>query len=223
MENCFLYDNCNHKDCGGFCLRRYKLEYLFKASNLTVSQRKHISLRIDSDGTDLAAFRQLAQIEQNIEDFVEAGHNLYIHSSNCGNGKTSWAVRMIQRYLDMIWPDSDLRCRALFINMPDFLQDIKDNMFDKEYINELKRNIREADLVVWDDIATKIATGYEIDSITGLLDRRIRDNKTNIYTSNLNDSEIAKALGERLASRICNESINIELHGADKRGFGGNN
>lgn len=41
--------------------------------------------------------------------------------------------------------------------------------------------------------------------------------KANIFTSNLNSDEIYSALGSRLGSRICNASINIELHGADKR------
>jgi DNA replication protein DnaC len=41
--------------------------------------------------------------------------------------------------------------------------------------------------------------------------------KSNIFTSNLGKRELTNALGERLGSRICNKSIDIELHGADKR------
>ena len=52
------------------------------------------------------------------------------------------------------------------------------------------------------------------------------EKKSNIFTSNLGKRELANALGERLASRICNTSIDIELNGADKRYLGikgGNN
>ena len=44
--------------------------------------------------------------------------------------------------------------------------------------------------------------------------------KSNIFTSNLGSKELANSLGERLASRICNKSIDIELHGSDKRYLG---
>ena len=44
--------------------------------------------------------------------------------------------------------------------------------------------------------------------------------KSNIFTSNLGKRELSNALGERLASRICNKSIDIELQGADKRYLG---
>jgi DNA replication protein DnaC len=44
--------------------------------------------------------------------------------------------------------------------------------------------------------------------------------KSNIFTSNLGNKELTNALGERLASRICNKSIDIELHGTDKRYLG---
>ena len=41
--------------------------------------------------------------------------------------------------------------------------------------------------------------------------------KSNIFTSNLEEAKLTAALGERLASRICHKSIDIELHGSDKR------
>ena len=44
--------------------------------------------------------------------------------------------------------------------------------------------------------------------------------KSNIFTSNLGKRELTNALGERLASRICNKSIDIELKGSDKRFLG---
>ena len=77
----------------------------------------------------------------------------------------------------------------------------------------------QADLVVWDDIATKSATVFEAEHLLSYIDTRINDNKSNIYTSNLDANEIQEKLGPRLYSRIVNYSTEIELNGKDKRGI----
>ena len=51
-----------------------------------------------------------------------------------------------------------------------------------------------------------------------MIDGRINAGKANIFSSNLNDTELHDALGDRLSSRICNLGYNIELVGGDKRG-----
>ena len=65
-EKCFLYDACNHKDCGKFCVRKYKMDMLYSNSLLTDAQKVHITLKVDEDGTDLEEFKQLAEIEKDI-------------------------------------------------------------------------------------------------------------------------------------------------------------
>lgn len=218
---CNYYDNCNHKDCDKpFCLKKYKLDCLYMEALLSDSQKRHVVLRVDEDRTDLAEFQRLVNIEKNIEIFVAEKQNLYIHSSNCGNGKTSWAVRMLAAYLDRIWPQSELTCRVLFISVPRFLIASKEKISAKnEYFDHIKDNYLKADIVVWDDVAAKVGTEYEISQLLSMIDARLTIEKTNIFTSNLNHVQMASALGERITSRICNKSIDIELHGSDKRGL----
>lgn len=225
LKNCLSFHNCNHKDCDkDFCLRKYKLDYLYESSLLASSQRKVINILVDEDGTDLEEFKQLAQIQKEIEEFVAEGKNLYLHSSNCGNSKTTWAVRLIQSYFDKIWYKTPLTCKALFISVPRFLLALKDNISAKsDYITYIKDNIMNADLVVWDDLGAKIASEFELNHLLSLIDGRIALGKSNIYTTNLSPQEITVALGERLSSRVCQYSIDIEFHGADKRKIGGNN
>lgn len=229
MSDCWLYNKCNHRDCPTesephkFCLRRYKLDQLYESSLLSMSQREHQKLRVDADGTDYDEFKKIVEIEQNIVQFVENGRNLYIHSHNCGNGKTTSAVRLIQSYFNNIWPESEVGCRALFISVPRFLIELKDFSNRSEYVDFIKENIMTADLVVWDDIAAKVGTEFELNQLLSYIDGRISLGKSNVYTSNLNSTEMRVALGDRLASRICNYSVDIELHGADKRAILGGN
>ena len=219
MSTCFLYDVCNHRDCDkDFCLRKYKMDSLYSAALMTESQKKHITLRVDEDGTDLEQFQQLASIEQSIVSFINEGKNLYIHSANCGNGKSSWSLRLAEAYFNKIWARTEPKCRVLFISVPRFLLALKDDITTKNaYVAYIKENVLEADLVIWDDIAAKMGSEFELTHLLNIIDNRLALSKSNIYTSNLNRQQLYNALGERLTSRIANMSIDIELHGADKR------
>jgi DNA replication protein DnaC len=194
------------------------MDSLYSAALMTDSQKQHITLNVDQDGADLEQFKQLASIEQNIVKFVEDGKNLYLHSANCGNGKSSWSLRLAEAYFDKIWARSEAKCRVLFISVPRFLLALKENISNKStYVDYIKENVFEADLVIWDDIAAKMGSEFELTHLLNIIDNRLALGKSNIYTTNLNRQQLYNALGERLTSRIANMSIDIELFGADKR------
>jgi DNA replication protein DnaC len=194
------------------------MDSLYSAALMTESQKQHIALRVDQDGTDLEQFKQLAAIEQDIVNFIKEGKNLYLHSSNCGCGKTSWSLRLTEAYFNKIWARSEAKCRVLFISVPRFLLALKDNITAKSsYVEYIKENVFEADLVIWDDIAAKMGSEFELTHLLNIIDNRLALGKSNIYTSNLNRQQLYTALGERLTSRIANMSIDIELFGSDKR------
>jgi DNA replication protein DnaC len=201
-------------------IKQFKLDYLFKKALLSDKQRKRIDLILDEDELDLKAYEFLKSIEDTIVDFVKNGNSLYIHSTMCGNGKTSWAIRMIQAYFEKIWSKTELKCRALFISVPRYMIAIKDNIDEKsDYVDYIKKNILTADIVIWDEIGTKGLTQFEHENIMSLINSRIDAGKTNIYTSNLTDSQLLESVGKRLYSRISGTSHRVELKGKDKRGL----
>ena len=201
-------------------VRDIRLNMLFNLANMTTCQRERIALRIDADGTDKDEFVHLSSIDKNIDEFVKKGKNLYIHSRQCGNGKSSWALRMAIDYLNSIVEKTSLTCKVLYLNVPDYLMELKSNINEKsEFVYYVKKNIDKANLVIFDDIGTKSATQFEADALQTIIDKRLANKKSNIYTSNLSYDELHSVLGDRLASRIINNSINIELHGNDKRGI----
>ena len=220
-DKCWKYHNCDAecKHSNVYCPKLFRTDFLFNESLLSDKQRKYIPLRIDEDGTDREAFSRLKSIETHIDQFVESGANLFLHSTKCGNGKTAWALRLVQTYVDKIWHKSDLRCRVLFIHVPRFLLALKDSISsNNEYVNHIKKNVLEADIVVFDEVATKSFSTFEHEHILSLINTRIDMNKTNIYTSNIAGAELREKVGERLYSRIVNMSVDIELFGSDKRG-----
>lgn len=224
-DNCFVNQRCAKYKRGDvvegvFCLKQFKLSSLYDEAFITDKQRKHVNLRIDNDGTDREQFLYLTSVETNIESFVSEGNNLYIYSTTCGNGKTSWALRLCQAYLNKIWLKSQVTCKVLFINVPKFFLMLKDNISNQnDYIMHIKKNVVDCDLVVWDDIGTKVGTEFEIENLLNIINNRIDNGKTNIYTSNITPDQLRQRVGERLYSRIINLSQNVELRGSDKRGL----
>ena len=210
---------CNTCD-SYFCIKLYKLTELYDKALIPQSKRKPFKLRIDADETDKDKFMLLKTIENEIQDFVDDGANLYIYSNNCGNGKTSWAIRLVQSYLNRIWITSELTCRALYVCVPQFLLALKDNITERnDYVNYILKHVNSADLVIWDDVATKSFTEFERERLFALINDRLIQNKSNIFTSNLSPTDLDTLVGARLYSRIVNSSMCIELRGKDKRGI----
>lgn len=220
MVNCWLEDSCKHIHCNdpNGCMIKFKLDYLYSEANVPPALRKKTILRPDADNTDLDEFLFLKEIQGKILEFVQGGKQLLIHSNTCGNGKTAWSIKLLQAFFNKIWLNTDLRCRALFISVPQYLIGIKDNLSSKsEYIEHIKENALTCDLIIWDDIGTKAVTTFEQENLFSIIDARIAAGKANIFTSNLLDKELHEALGDRLASRICNIGYNIVFNGGDKR------
>ena len=210
--------NCECKFGDVYCPKLYKLDYLYEQALLPMNLRSPIGLTPTK--LDESVFEELAGIKANINNFIADGNNLYIFSKITGNGKTSWSIKLLQEFFNNIWAETDLVCRGLFVNVPRFLIELKNNIGNKsEYIEHIMNNITTADVVVWDDIGTKVGTEFELEHLYTIINSRIELNKSNIYTSNLSSNELEKSLGLRISSRITKLSYNVELKGMDMRGL----
>ena len=216
IQSCWYKRICTEQ-CSENCIR-YKLMYsLFKQSNLPEALWDYKSLTCKDK--DYSAFKELQAKSDAILNFIEAGNNLYIYSENCGNGKTTWAIRLMYSYFDKIWHKSCFDCKALFVSVPKFLYNCKRSISqDVKGFEELCNLISEVDLVIWDDIGEMKASDYEHQILFQYIDDRINSKKSNIYTSNKNKEQLEDVLGVRLASRIYNCSECIEFLEEDKRG-----
>ena len=221
-DRCFKYNQGNNKevcDSESFCMKLFKLDALYNMSLLSFEQRKHQDLFLDESRIDEDSFILLKDIQNNIENFVVNGSNLYIYSSITGNGKTAWAIRLLQSYFNKIWYKTELECKGLFLSVPRYLLAIKDNIGSfNEYAVFVKDNILNADIVIWDDIGTKAATSFEHENLLSIIDNRMCYNKCNIFTSNVSPEDLKVLAGDRLYSRIINYSTCIKFNGCDKRG-----
>lgn len=219
-ENCWYKSVCskyNTNECNGTCIRYLKMNYLTQAALLTKEQQK--PQKLVPDDCDIEKFQRLAIIKQNIVQFVDNGGQLLITSNHTGNGKTTWAIKMIMSYLNAIWHKTDFKPRALFVNLPTFFNLLKENISEsQEVIKHIKDNITNVDLVVWDEIGIKNMSNFEMEHFLSFIDARMRNGKANIFTSNLIEQQLRETYGDRLESRILKTSEIIEFNGDDKRG-----
>lgn len=220
-DNCPYKEVCNSystRECNAGCIRYLEMDYLLHMSCIPKSKR--IPKTLTPENIDLESFRRLNTIKNDIVNFVNDGCSLYLYSQTTGNGKTSWAIKILLKYFDKVWAGNRFKPRGLFINVPNFLRMVTENVQNPtEEFQELKQLIATVDLVVWDDIGATKLTDYDHKNLLSFVDQRVLADKANIYTGNLPGEMLSDAVGYRLASRIYNESSVIELKGQDRRGM----
>lgn len=224
-EKCWFKDQCedyNDPDkCRQVCLFYLQMHYMFGHSNLP--PRFHRQIFLTPEACDRPAFDQLTKLKENIKEFVEDGKNLYLYSPYVGNGKTSWAIKLMQRYFNEVWEYNCFRTRGIFLPVGWFLTKLKQTITRPDAsFDQLFAAMHECDMVIWDDIASVKLSEYDHTILLTYIDHRILNGKTNIFTGNLsNTEEMEKALGPRLASRVWYADYSIKLRGRDRRADSG--
>ena len=215
LSRCWYEEVCTQKAdmCYSTCIRYNEMAYMIDNSGIPKAKQRPIIL---DGGEDYDVFAQLADIKDNIVEFVHDGNNIYLASERTGNGKTSWAIKLLLKYFDQIWAGNGFQVRGLFIHVPTLLMKLKN--FDDPLSKSYKQQILECDLVVWDDIATTQISNYDYNNLLNFIDYRLAEEKSNIFTGNQTTKDnLENILGVRLASRVWNPSQVFIFKGKDRR------
>lgn len=218
QKDCWYRDVCSEapKGCTATCVRFAEMLYLMQRSNLPKYRWFPEPLYADKD---LNAFRELKAIKDNIKNWVKEGNSLYLYSESYGNGKTSWAVKLMLAYFNQIWRGNCFRTRGIFISVPEFFdrERMRISNQDEEF-TRIRDSLIDADLVIWDDVSCVRMTDYNASIFFNFIEARIMSGKANIFTGNLGPQRLEEFIGRRLTSRIWNASQVIEFVDGDKRG-----
>ena len=210
-------DKYKKTGCDSSCIRYMEMHYLMNNSGIPRAQQYAKALIPSKQ--DIDAFMELKAIKDDIVQFVKNGESVYIYSENLGNGKTTWSIKLMQKFFDQVWAGNGFRVRGIFINVPTFLMKIKEGINRKdEDFETLRENLLKVDLVIWDDIASTKLSDFDHGMLLSYIDSRKLSGLSNIYTGNLADDKLADAIGNRLASRVWNDSQIVHFVGADRRG-----
>ena len=211
--DCWYQEVCD-EDCTN-CFKYKTMKWQF--DNCGLPKAKYKTIKLIPQQADRETFKHLAEIRKNILDFVDSGKNLYICGNNPGSGKTSWAIKMLQTYFHYKAETNMWNLKGMFVSVPTYLLSAKD--FNNPMSNEYKKNLRNVDLLILDDIAVTGISEYDYLQLFTLIDERMMAEKSIIFTSNVtNVNTLVKSVGDRLASRIWNNSEVIEIKGGDMRG-----
>ena len=214
-SECWYADTCQ-EDCDR-CVTFIQLDWQMKNSGLPPAKQRPIQLFVTPHNEcDREKYIRLAEIRKNIVEYVGNGNNLYICGTNTGNGKTSWAIKMLHTYFHNRCEGNYENLLGLYVSTVDLLLKLKD--FNNPLPAKYKQQLETVDLVIWDDIAVTGISQYDFTQLYSIINNRIFAGKSNIFTSNVIDfDKLSQVLGSRLASRIYNDSEKIELKGVDMR------
>lgn len=162
---------------------------------------------------DVASFLRLKHIKDHIVQFVEDGYNLYISSEKLGNGKTTWALKLLYKYFDEVWCGNGFVPRGYFIYVPEFLNKYSFNYKTSEEFKDLSKLLKNVDLVIWDDIAYSKLTQLECTVLNTFIDYRLMKGKSNVFTGCLLGDNIKENMDERLYTRIWKDSEVVKFIG----------
>lgn len=198
--------------CGGYRV----LRALYNLSKIPEKYRYHIAL--DANDEDLASFIALDNYKEKVLEKVEAGDGLYIWGKSTGSGKTSWACKIMSHYFRKIAFDTGLENEGLYIFLPTFLQDLRDNYDNKDPdFEQVLSMVKECKLLIVDDIGAETFTEWVRERMVSIINMRSSNGLCTIYTSNLSPEELTENMGERIASRVLGSSQVVEIMGGDRR------
>lgn len=199
--------------CGGYRV----LRALYNLSKIPTEYRYNIAL--SPQQRDLEAFEKLNKFKESVVENIGAGANLYIWGKNTGNGKTSWACKIMGYYFRKIAFTSGLENEGLYIYLPTFLDDLRNSYGNPspEFDDELEM-VKKCKLLIIDDVGAEKLTEWVRERIISIIHTRVSNGLSTIYTSNLSPEELKAEMGDRISSRILGCSTVIEITGADRRG-----
>lgn len=212
---CWFKNNCPREiniGCNELCPIRSEFDYLLNTSNIPDEFKKKVKLY--PEDCDYDAFTTLKDIQLDIELFTEQGRILYLWSTECGVGKTSFVTKILKTFLAVKCYGNGYKDLAWFEYAPSFVLAAKE--FKSEDRLERIKNLSERELCVIDDIGAVNPSNYDMSVLSSVIDTRYSKGLSTLYTSNISPENLELLLGARIADRILSDIV-IEFRGLGRR------
>lgn len=215
---CFAEHYCkkDRSECSAVCGGYRVLRALYTLSQ--IPERYKYNIPLVPEQKDLPAFNELNEFMKAVVSHVEAGDGLYIWG-DAGNGKTSWACKIMGYYFRKIAFSSGLENEGLYIYLPTFLENLRAYYDTKDPEFEAILNmVMGCKLLIIDDIGAERMSEWVNERLLSFITERVNNELSTIYTSNLSPDAFRDRVEGRLASRVLGYSKEIHISGSDRRG-----
>lgn len=185
--------------------RRERQAALRAAWEATGVPARYMDLAPDFDGLDVSGRKG----------------GLYIYGPR-GTGKTRRACAILKAHVARE-TDTDGRCRAGFVSLPEWLASMRGSSMGQEEERAYNR-AASRDLLVLDDMGKGKPTQWALERLFRLVDDRYTKMRPTVYTSQYGLGELARRLGgddpetaEAIVSRIMETCTGVLMDGPDRR------
>lgn len=151
---------------------------------------------------------------ESIERNLDEGRGMWL-TGDVGTGKTSLAMLVSKAALDAG------RTVAIY-STPDLLSRIRrtfDSSDGEESYSSFFRRLTSVDLLHLDDLGAERRTDWVLEQLYAVIDRRYNDERSIVFTTNLEEEPLREQLGGRVVSRLIQmcDGNPLPLYGTDKR------
>jgi DNA replication protein len=204
------------KYCNDFCEGYVLFDIVYKGSN--IPQRYQYPRELILESIDINVYNRVAQIMQGVNDWVGSGNSLLLYGENKGNGKTTLACSIANKYIRDTCNSNKLESPVYFIKSAKFLEEVR-SQFDNPdpAFQHIMKLVEIIPLLIIDDIGAEKTSDWVRERLLNLIDERYSNNRSTIYTSNCSLGQISESLGSRLADRL-RECEMLQFKGTSKRG-----
>jgi DNA replication protein DnaC len=145
------------------------------------------------------------ELISDLKALIEHGFDGIVLTGNTGSGKTHLAISILKEILERRKTDFAMGdFRPALVTAPELLQRLRESFGSgtMETESEIIDKYSSCELLVLDDLGSEKTSEYAVTSLYIILDRRDRELRPTIITTNLSLKEIDEKLGARIASRL---------------------
>lgn len=225
----YLYNNYNCNKCNdtGFyegkicsCFTKVLINKYYKQSNLDkiLDVENFDNFRLDfydmsSNNDNASPNLTIQNIFSKAVNFVEKfdtnNDNLYLYG-NPGLGKTYISHCIAKDLLDRGFS-------VIYQTATDLIDFIRKSKFDQINNTPMIDCLYDCDLLIIDDLGTENLTEFANNELFNLMNKRLKDNKSHIISTNLSLPALENRYNPRLSSRILGNFIFLKFIGQDIR------
>lgn len=220
MDHCWAKLYCkryNKPGCEQFCEGYVVLQILYKFSN--IPQKYQYPTNLNIAGPDEKVYQELLNIMSNdIVSWVNSGSSLLLWGERKGNGKTTMACAIANKYIREMASKTTLEPVVHFIKTARFLEETRQqfNNPTPEWPERMKL-IETVPLLIIDDIGAEKPSDWVRERLLNIIDERYSNNRSIIYTSNCTRQQMLDNLHDRIYDRI-RDAKSFEFKGPSWRG-----